>query len=178
MLNDLCGAMWLTYFLIFFHQVLEVDAKTAGYLLLVGQITDGLATPLVGIESDRLGLCRNKYGRRKSWHLMGTACVALSFVFIYTPLPGYIPGLTPLYVTVIYYVPFIVIFHIGWAATQVAHLSIIPDLTYKGISSYPLATSNISIRHRTYAAQFVPLRLYCVIFCPCLLYRHSALGGI
>merc|ERR1712130_593736 len=64
---------------------------------------------------------------------MGTACVALSFVFIYTPLPGYIPGLTPLYVTVIYYVPFIVIFHIGWAATQVAHLSIIPDLTYKDI---------------------------------------------
>ena len=31
----------------------------------------------------------------------------------------------------VYYIPFIVIFQIGWASTQVSHLSIIPNLTYK-----------------------------------------------
>ncbi len=29
----------------------------------------------------------------------------------------------------IYYSPFVVIFQIGWAATQISHLSLIPELT-------------------------------------------------
>ena len=57
----------------------------AGYLLLIGQLTDGLATPFVGIESDRVGLLGRLYGKRKSWHLFGTVCVVLSFIFIFTP---------------------------------------------------------------------------------------------
>lgn len=39
--------------------------------MLTGQLADGIATPLVGYESDRRGnLCN--YGRRKTWHLIGT----------------------------------------------------------------------------------------------------------
>lgn len=29
----------------------------------------------------------------------------------------------------IYFAPFVVIFQFGWAATQISHLSLIPDLT-------------------------------------------------
>ena len=45
--------------------------------------------------------------------------------------PSYSPQVTPDYVAMVYYIPFIVIFQIGWASTQVSHLSIIPNLTYK-----------------------------------------------
>ena len=75
---------WLSYLLVYFHQILELDSSTAGYLLLAGQITDGLATPIVGIESDRFGIFGRFYGRRKSWHGFGSICVILSFVFIFT----------------------------------------------------------------------------------------------
>ena len=83
-LNDLCAAMWFSYLLVYFHQVLQLDSTTAGYLLLIGQITDGLATPVVGIESDRFGIFGRFYGRRKSWHALGTICVISSFIFIFT----------------------------------------------------------------------------------------------
>ena len=75
---------WISYLLVYFHQILELDSTTAGYLLLAGQITDGLATPIVGIESDRFGIFGRFYGRRKSWHGFGSICVILSFVFIFT----------------------------------------------------------------------------------------------
>ena len=39
-----------SYLLVWFHQVVELDAPDAGYLLLIGQITDGLATPVVRLE--------------------------------------------------------------------------------------------------------------------------------
>lgn len=42
----------------------------AGVLLLVGQVADGICTPLIGYESDRSPGCRN-YGKRKTWHLVG-----------------------------------------------------------------------------------------------------------
>ena len=41
----------------------------AGYLMLIGQVSDALCTPLIGYESDQSLACR--YGKRKSWHLLG-----------------------------------------------------------------------------------------------------------
>ena len=128
--------MWFSYLLVYFHQVLELNSTTAGYLLLAGQLTDGLATPLIGIESDRFGLLGRFYGRRKSWHVFGCFSVLVSFVFIFTQPPNYNPDTTPEWVALIYYIPFIVIFQVGWASTQVSHLSIIPTLTHRGKSIY------------------------------------------
>lgn len=42
----------------------------AGVLLLVGQVADGICTPLIGYESDQTPGCGN-YGKRKTWHLVG-----------------------------------------------------------------------------------------------------------
>lgn len=42
----------------------------AGYVMMTGQVFDAISTPLVGYESDVSKGCF-KYGRRKSWHLMG-----------------------------------------------------------------------------------------------------------
>lgn len=69
-LNDLCASMWFTYFLVYFHSVLGFSSANAGILLLVGQVADGLCTPVIGYESNRHG-CILRCGRRKSWHLLG-----------------------------------------------------------------------------------------------------------
>lgn len=57
----------------------------------------------------------------------GTVCVLLSFPFIFSPCLG-CGASTPEWAALLYYGPFIVIFQFGWAATQIAHLSLIPEL--------------------------------------------------
>ncbi|KAJ0059312.1 hypothetical protein NL108_015498, partial [Boleophthalmus pectinirostris] len=95
-------------------------------LLLVGQIADGICTPLIGYESDRTPGCGN-YGKRKTWHLVGCLSVALSFSFIFNQCLGCSPQ-TPQWASVLYFVPFIIVFQFGWAAVQISHLSLIPEL--------------------------------------------------
>ncbi|CAN9502974.1 unnamed protein product [Ophioblennius macclurei] len=125
-LNDLCASMWFTYLLVFDHSVLGFRNTNAGFLLLIGQIADGICTPLVGYESDRSPGCGN-YGKRKTWHLIGTVSVVLSFAFIFNPCLG-CDAYTPQWASLIYFAPFIIVFQFGWAATQISHLSLIPEL--------------------------------------------------
>ncbi|XP_034558127.1 major facilitator superfamily domain-containing protein 12-like [Notolabrus celidotus] len=125
-LNDLCASMWFTYLLVFYHSVLGFQNSYAGVLLLIGQIADAISTPLVGYESDRTPGCGN-YGKRKTWHLVGTLSVMLSFAFIFNQCLG-CDSFTPQWVSLIYFVPFIIVFQFGWAATQISHLSLIPEL--------------------------------------------------
>lgn len=133
-LNDVCASMWFTYLLVFFHLVLEFNNWETGVMLLVGQIADALATPFVGFHSDQSDhnagstwICR--YGRRKVWHLFGTICVILGFPFIFSPcLFGYCAN-SHKGALMFYYSVFIVIFQFGWAAVQISHLSLIPELT-------------------------------------------------
>ncbi|XP_071655737.1 major facilitator superfamily domain-containing protein 12 isoform X2 [Patagioenas fasciata] len=125
-LNDLCASLWFTYLLLYLHAVLGYGHRLAGGLLLAGQVADGLCTPLLGYETDRSTGC-GRYGRRKSWHLAGTTCVLLSFPFIFNPCLGCTDS-TPQWAAFIYYLPFIIIFQFGWAATQISHLSLIPEL--------------------------------------------------
>ncbi|KAI0214323.1 Major facilitator superfamily domain-containing protein 12 [Lamellibrachia satsuma] len=125
-LNDLCASIWFSYLLIYFHDVIEFDNVLAGYTMLAGQIADALATPFIGFEVDRTnGCCR--YGKRKSWHIVGTLCVMVSFPFIFSRCIGCHHSVC--WAQFIYYVPFVVIFQFGWAATQISHLSLIPQLT-------------------------------------------------
>ncbi|XP_071543920.1 major facilitator superfamily domain-containing protein 12-like isoform X2 [Panulirus ornatus] len=128
-LNDLCSAMWFTYLLIYFHHVLLFNNSLSGVVLLIGQVADALATPFVGQEADRtddLPFC-TRYGRRKTWHLLGTACVICAFPFIFLGCLGC--NYSHDWAQVIYYAPFVVIFQFGWAATQISHLALIPSIT-------------------------------------------------
>ncbi|XP_075944393.1 major facilitator superfamily domain-containing protein 12 isoform X5 [Anarhichas minor] len=65
-LNDLCGAMWFAYLLVYLHSVIGFRSTDAGVMMLIGQIADGVFTLLVGYGSDRT-VC--VYGKRKAWHL-------------------------------------------------------------------------------------------------------------
>ena len=139
-LNDMCAAMWFTYLLIFFHNVVGFDNIYAGALLAIGQLADGISTVFVGIFSDRSGdywMC-NRYGNRKSWHLIGTVCVVLSFPFIFHPCINCEDASQS--AQMVYYAAFIIILQFGWAAVQLSHLAMIPELT-SSESEYTLLTS-------------------------------------
>ncbi|XP_068212734.1 major facilitator superfamily domain-containing protein 12-like isoform X1 [Palaemon carinicauda] len=128
-LNDLCSAMWFTYLLIYFHHVLLFNNTLAGVVLLIGQVADGLATPFVGHEADRtddLAFC-SRYGRKKTWHLLGSLCVLCAFPFIFLGCLGC--AYASDWAQLVYYSPFVVIFQFGWASSQISHLSLIPSIT-------------------------------------------------
>lgn len=69
-LNDLTASMWFSYLIIYFHQVKKFNNILAGFLMLIGQVSDALFTPFIGYESDHTkGMC--SMGKRKSWHFVG-----------------------------------------------------------------------------------------------------------
>ena len=74
--NDLCATMWFSLLLIFFQDVVNIQEKPAGYLLMWGQVVDAVCTPLVAYEMDRINGCCG-LPKRKSWHLLGF----LSFLY-------------------------------------------------------------------------------------------------
>ncbi|XP_028035124.1 major facilitator superfamily domain-containing protein 12-like [Bombyx mandarina] len=126
-LNDVCASLWFTYFLVYFKLVLEFSNVQSGTLMLVGQMVDALATPFIGYHSDHTdNFWSAKYGRRKLWHLFGTICVVTSFPFIFSECVGC--SLTHRWAQMYYFAAFIVIFQIEWAAVQISHLSLIPEL--------------------------------------------------
>lgn len=124
-LNDLSASMWFTYLLVYLHKVVKFSNTIAGALLLIGQVADAMCTPLVGIASDHTG--RFKYGRRKIWHLIGVTFVTISFPFVFNSCLGC--ENSDQWAKFLYYAVFIVLFQFGWAASQISHLSLIPELT-------------------------------------------------
>ncbi|XP_050296366.1 major facilitator superfamily domain-containing protein 12-like [Anthonomus grandis grandis] len=129
-LNDVCSAMWFSYLLVFFQLVLGYSTTDAAALLLVGQVADAVATPIVGYNSDKNhDWWIYKFGKRKIWYFMGTICVLVAFPFIFSPCINCQDA--PRLNRMIYYSFFVVMFQFGWAAVQIAHLSLIPEITSK-----------------------------------------------
>ncbi|XP_064093893.1 major facilitator superfamily domain-containing protein 12-like [Macrobrachium nipponense] len=127
-MNDLCASMWFSYILLFYVSVLRFGDMSAGYIMLVGQIADGLSTPIVGIMADKqnkIPICA-RYGRRKTIHLIGTILVMISFPFIFNECLGCSESSEG--VRFAFHAVFVVIFQFAWACVQVSHLALIPAL--------------------------------------------------
>ncbi|KAJ7370165.1 Major facilitator super domain-containing protein 12 [Desmophyllum pertusum] len=123
-LNDLAGNAWFSYLLVFLTKVAGLTNANAGYVLLISQVFEGACTPVAGILCDKT-VC--KYGRRKSWHLLGTACVTISFPFIFNQCLGCTDSSNT--VKFFYYTGFSMVFGFGWGSTQIGHLSLIPEIS-------------------------------------------------
>lgn len=93
--------------------------KSAGAMVLLGQVGDAIATPLVGLLSD-------KYGTKRSWHILGSILVTLTFplIFAICPFCDILPSWKFGYYTIV-----ILIFQFGWPVVQITHLSMIPELS-------------------------------------------------
>ena len=135
-LNDMTAACWFSYLLLYL-EARGISPLEAGAVLFTGQLMDALATPAVGLLSDRssgwpaLGL-----GRRKLWNLGGALVVAVCFLGVFATCVacwgdgggGGAPSSTSVSRTVVFAL-FAGLFNVGWAAVQVSHMALVPELT-------------------------------------------------
>lgn len=89
--------------------------------------TDGIATPIVGYLSDHSKGCRPLgMGRRKWFHFTGTLCVIVCFLGVFAAVV--VPDMAQAPTTA-YYSFAAAMFNVGWAAVQVAHMAMVPELS-------------------------------------------------
>ncbi|KHN72867.1 Major facilitator superfamily domain-containing protein 12 [Toxocara canis] len=94
------------------------------------QVTDAISTPCVGMASDGslMPSFLLRFGRRISWHAIGTICVSISFPFIFNSCFA-CSSTTSEGWRLVWFIPFIMLFQFGWAAVQISHLALIPELS-------------------------------------------------
>ena len=129
--NDLCAAQWFVYLSWYINKVVKLSPELTGYCLLSGQITDGITTPVVGLASDKI---TTKLGKRMPWYYFGFLVVIPSFLGIFT-YPPFINEKDAegniLHETLqhSWYIILPAVFNVGWASVQIAHMSIVNQLS-------------------------------------------------
>nr|XP_019704185.1 major facilitator superfamily domain-containing protein 12 isoform X2 [Elaeis guineensis] len=133
MLNDITSACWFTYLLLFLTDI-GLSPRDAAIVMLSGQIADAFVTVFAGELIDR-------FGHFKLWHAGGSFLVAISFSSVFGGcLPCKILGTNSSTVQTIGYSTFAAIFNVGWAATQVSHMSMVNCITLNPTSRVALAS--------------------------------------
>lgn len=129
--NDMTCTCWFTYLLLVMHKVHHMSEFNGGLVLLVGQVADAFATPLVGVLSDRSRGCPSlRLGRRTLFYFIGCIFVLVAFLFMFGMClvcdiwPD--EGETGL---LIYFCVAAILYNIGFALVQVPHMSLVPELT-------------------------------------------------
>ncbi|KAF9665461.1 hypothetical protein SADUNF_Sadunf16G0125200 [Salix dunnii] len=118
MLNDITAACWFTYLLLFLTEI-GLSPRDAAIVMLAGQIADGFATVFAGELIDR-------FGHFKIWHGAGSILVAISFSSVFGGcLPCKILASCSSLIETVSYSTSAAIFNVGWAATQVSHMSMV-----------------------------------------------------
>lgn len=118
--NDLCAGVWFSYTLLFMQGALGMPAAEAGSLVMLGQVGDAIATPIVGLLTD-------KYGTKRQWHIVGTFIVFLTFPMIFSVCPWCDEA--PHWWEIMYFIIVILLFQFGWPIVQITHLAMIPELS-------------------------------------------------
>lgn len=118
--NDLCAAIWFSYTLLFMQNVLGMAAVQAGALVMLGQVGDAIATPIVGAMTDRIST-------KRIWHIVGTLLVFLTFPLIFAICP--LCDVLPNWWKLAYFSTVILVFQFGWPVVQITHLAMIPELS-------------------------------------------------
>ncbi|PWZ12614.1 hypothetical protein Zm00014a_010630 [Zea mays] len=118
MLNDITSSCWFTYLLVFLTDV-GLSPGDAAIVMLSGQLADGFTTIFVGELMDR-------FGHFKMWHAGGSILVAISFSSVFgSCVPCKLMGTNSSTLETVGYSTFAAIFNVGWAVTQVAHMSMV-----------------------------------------------------
>lgn len=133
MLNDITAACWFTYLLLFLTDI-GLSPGNAATVMLSGQVADGLTTIVAGELIDR-------FGRFKIWHGAGSMLVAVSFSSVFGGcIPCIFYSRSSSTLRTVGYSFFAAIFNVGWAATQVSHMSMINCITLNSTSRVALAS--------------------------------------
>ncbi|CAL5083707.1 unnamed protein product [Urochloa decumbens] len=133
MLNDITSSCWFTYLLVFLTEV-GLSPGDAAIVMLSGQLADGFTTIFVGELMDR-------FGHFKLWHAGGSVLVAISFSSVFgSCIPCKLMGTNSSTLETVGYSIFASIFNVGWAVTQVAHMSMVNCMTSNPTSRVSLVS--------------------------------------
>jgi len=123
------------FLLIFYSQVIGLDARLVGIAILVALIFDAVTDPVIGYWSDNL---RTRWGRRHPFLYASAIPVAVSFYFLWTPPAN------ASQITLLWYV-LVLALTIRTAVTfyQTPSSALIPDLS----QDYNERTSLFSLRY-------------------------------
>ncbi|CAN6212122.1 unnamed protein product [Urochloa humidicola] len=133
MLNDITSSCWFTYLLVFLTEV-GLSPSDAAIVMLSGQLADGFTTIFVGELMDR-------FGHFKLWHAGGSVLVAISFSSVFgSCIPCKLMGTNSSTLETVGYSTFASIFNVGWAVTQVAHMSMVNCMTSNPTSRVSLVS--------------------------------------
>ncbi|XP_067023223.1 major facilitator superfamily domain-containing protein 12-like [Acropora muricata] len=122
--NDLAASAWFSYLIIFLTKIAGLSNASAGLVILLGQITDAIFTPINGFLNDRTV---NRYGRRKIWHLIGTCCSTIAFPLLFSPCNGCEDSSKA--TKLVYYSSLGCLLQFGWGCVEISHLSLIPEIS-------------------------------------------------
>ncbi|XP_022788005.1 major facilitator superfamily domain-containing protein 12-like isoform X2 [Stylophora pistillata] len=85
-LNNLTSSLWYSYALLYFQHVVGMSAVSAGIIFFISQTLMAGSSLVITLGHDkRLWKPFSPYGRRKAWHIIGSAGVLFSWPFIFIP---------------------------------------------------------------------------------------------
>lgn len=113
------GSMLAFFIMFFMTDVAGLPAALAGNILLIGQISDAVSDPIIGLLSDRT---QSRWGRRYPWIIIGAVPFGLSFFLLWL-IPT---SSTPLLFT--YYVIIGLLFKTAFTAIYLPYVSLTPEL--------------------------------------------------
>lgn len=118
--NDLCAGIWYSYTLLFMKGVQLIPGPQAGAMVMLGQVGDAIATPIIGRMID-------KFSTKRKWHAFGTFLVLLTFPPLYSICP--MCSELPAWWRFCYFSVVILVFQFAWPIVQISHLAMIPELS-------------------------------------------------
>jgi len=113
------GSLLAFLFLFFLTDVAGIPAALAGSILMIGQISDAISDPIIGIMSDRT---KSRWGRRYPWIIAGAVPFGLSFFFLWL-----IPSDSK-WMLFAYYVIIGIVLKTAFTAVYLPYVSLTPEL--------------------------------------------------
>lgn len=123
------------FLLIFYSQVIGLDARLVGLAILIALVFDALSDPIVGYWSDNM---RSRWGRRHPFMYASALPVSAAFFFLWTPPAGASEATLFWYVLIL-----AVIIRTAITFYRTPSTALVPDLTQE----YNERTSLYSLRY-------------------------------
>ena len=126
---DLQTVAWSSYLLLYFTKVVGLSSKLVGAIWVCEKLLDALSSFLfsyanVSWSIPYLSKC---YGKRKTWHLVGTVFMALIIGLIWTS-PRLFDINMPQWAIALYFVCVLGTYDFAWETTSLTHMSMVAEI--------------------------------------------------
>ena len=127
--NDLVNKIMYSFGLVYFMRVAGLSSSQAGLVMVSGSIANFLGNAVFGFCCDKVDIpwLSARIGRRKSWHLFGTAFTAITFVFAFSRC-FICTEVSPAWFGFLYFTMQYASSCFFYGAVECAHISLVPQV--------------------------------------------------